>query len=468
MTPHRSPFSGSWYPASSIQLRELLDSLVERSRERAPFIFPNALGYVVPHAAPQYSGAVAAAAYRGLQEQRPERIVLLAFPHHGRLTGVVSPDVSTVATPLGDAAIETGFAGFPVIPEESVCDHSFEIQLPFLQTLVPGARIAPLYAGGMSAEERGAAAEALTAAWRPGTVFVASSDLTHYGRSFGYTPFPADGHAADRLRELDFECIEAAATLDSGRFRETLGRLGATVCGTDPIALLIEAIRRIDPAVYTVTLDYDTSGEITGDFRHSVSYGALGFFPRAAFELEDSAGRMLLESAATTLGRLRSTLERRAIAVADPPPSLRARLGSFVTLRQGDSLLGCMGNVEGRRTLAEDVAALTLAAALEDPRFPPAASTPGPIDIDISVLTPLRRITGPSECSVGKHGLLLIVGKRSGLLLPQVAAERGWSAEEFLEAVCQKSLLPPNAWRDPKARLYVFEAQVFGRAAAAT
>ena len=122
-----------------------------------------------------------------------------------------------------------------------------------------------------------------------------------------------------------------------------------------------------------------------------------------------------------------------------------------------------MGSSEGRVPLSEEVANLSLAAALDDPRFRPAASVAGPIDIEISVLTPFRRIWKAAECTVGKHGLFLKLGSHAGLLLPQVATELGWTAEEFLQAVARKSMLGPRAWRDPKARLYAFEAQVFSR-----
>jgi AMMECR1 domain-containing protein len=87
----------------------------------------------------------------------------------------------------------------------------------------------------------------------------------------------------------------------------------------------------------------------------------------------------------------------------------------------------------------------------------------GPVDIEISVLTPFRRIRGPDQFSIGRHGALLKLGSHSGLLLPQVAEGRGWQAEDFLNALSRKCSLGTSAWRDPRARLLVFEAQVFSR-----
>jgi AmmeMemoRadiSam system protein A len=290
-------------------------------------------------------------------------------------------------------------------------------------------------------------------------VFVASSDFTHFGRSFGFTPFPPDRSGA-RLRTLDFECIEAAATLDPAHFQATLDENRATVCGAAPIALLLETMRLIDAGMYQSTLDYQTSAELTEDFEHSVSYAALGYFPRSAFDLDAADRAALLKSATETLRHVRETREPRAFPAQHGSPALAARRGVFVSLHRGRELLGCVGRTEGRGPLSEEVANMTLSAALDDPRFRPAAGAEGPIELEISVLTPFRRIFKPEECTAGKHGLFLKLDGRSGLLLPQVATEQAWTTEEFLEAVGRKAMLGPRAWRDPKARLFAFEAQV--------
>jgi hypothetical protein len=468
LATHKSPFSGAWYPEDGAELESLLaERFTESERRIGRFFFPGALGYVVPHAGPAYSGTVAAAVYRCLREQRPERIVLLAFPHRGGLRGVAAPDAPSISTPLGEAALDGGFGGFPRVPEADVCDHSFEIQLPFLQKAAPGSRLTALYVGSMDAGTRHAAAARLAAAWRPGTVFLASSDFTHYGRSFGHVPFPADDDIAARLRELDYACIDAAGSVDSALFLETVGTRHATVCGTGPIALLLDVLRSLGgDTVYQSVLDYQASGEINGDYRHSVSYAALAYFPRPAFELDEADRGALLDAAGETLRRLRETGERHPVP-ATGSAALTARRGAFVSLHQGDELLGCVGNCAGNGPLREEIGDLTLAAALDDPRFRPAADQKGPIDIELSVLTPFRRIRDIDEFQVGRHGAMLHLGNRSGLLLPQVATERGWSAEDFWRALARKSSLFTRAWCDPKARIEIFEAQVFGRRGAA-
>src|SRR5579864_5268895 len=144
---HVSPFSGTWYPAQAAALDRLLEERFEFSRRRTgPYLLPNALGFVVPHAAPEYSGVVAASVYRSLRQQNPERIVLLAFPHHGGLRGAAVPDLDAISTPLGSVAINPFLPPqFPRVTERVVCDHSLEIQLPFLQKVAPGAHLCPLY-----------------------------------------------------------------------------------------------------------------------------------------------------------------------------------------------------------------------------------------------------------------------------------------------------------------------------------
>lgn len=461
-TMHTSPYSGQWYPASAAELEALLEEKYASSRGRTAPLLSGALGLVVPHAGPAYSGTVAAVAYRTLQMQRAERIVLLAFPHHGLLRGVAAPDVEGIATPLGMQPLDRPFTReFRTVPESRLCDHSLEIQLPFLQKSVPQASVIPLYVGHLSADERIEAAGVLGAAWRPGTVFVASSDFTHYGPDFGHLPFPVDGHTPERLRDLDFEYIEAAGSLDAERFLDTLARHKGNVCGAGPLALLMDVLRSLDPAgIYPSTLDYQTSGELTGDWRHSVSYAALAFHPASSLRLSDEDSADLLDSAGETLRRLRVEGDRRGVRVVSTSEALATRRGAFVSLHRGEELLGCIGNLAGRNSLAEEISQLAIAAAKDDPRFQPAMSSEGPIDIEISVMTPFRRIYGAGDLQVGRHGAWLKLDGQSGLLLPQVAEGRGWTSEDFLRALERKSGLWRDAWRHPSAKLFVFEAQL--------
>lgn len=135
--------------------------------------------------------------------------------------------------------------------------------------------------------------------------------------------------------------------------------------------------------------------------------------------------------------------------------------GAFVTIRVNGELRGCIGYMESLLPLAEVVSEVAVKAAFDDPRFlPMQLSELEQATLEISVLSPMRRISSVDEIKVGEHGLMLELDFGKGVLLPQVATEYGWNAEEFLEAVCRKSGLHRWAWKDPAARISVFSAEV--------
>jgi AmmeMemoRadiSam system protein A len=140
---------------------------------------------------------------------------------------------------------------------------------------------------------------------------------------------------------------------------------------------------------------------------------------------------------------------------------LLQKVAAFVTLRRRDGeLRGCIGRVEVSEPLYRTLQDCVISAATSDYRFPPVtASELDDILIEISALSPFRPIRSPDEIQVGRHGLLIRKDFRVGLLLPQVASDRGWSRDEFLRAICLKAGLPTGAWRD--AELFVFSAEVF-------
>lgn len=143
-------------------------------------------------------------------------------------------------------------------------------------------------------------------------------------------------------------------------------------------------------------------------------------------------------------------------------PELLERKGAFVTLHKEGDLRGCIGQLDPDRELFKVVQHCTLSAAFADPRFPPVQ--PEEVDglhIEISVLTPFRRVENIEEISVGRHGLYIVQDHFRGLLLPQVAREYGWDRQTFLEQTCYKAGLNESAWKDPRTILYIFEAEVF-------
>ncbi len=157
--------------------------------------------------------------------------------------------------------------------------------------------------------------------------------------------------------------------------------------------------------------------------------------------------------------------EARGIERPVPPGDGSADAsGVFVTIKRRGELRGCLGVLELRASLEQEVARCAKDSASKDPRFPPLGAPELPeTSIDVSVLGPLEEIdpADPDAIVVGRHGLVVEQGMRRGLLLPQVAPEWGWTRDEFLRHTCRKAGLPPDAWQHG-ARVYRFEADVFG------
>ncbi|TFG90762.1 MAG: AmmeMemoRadiSam system protein A [Syntrophobacterales bacterium] len=143
--------------------------------------------------------------------------------------------------------------------------------------------------------------------------------------------------------------------------------------------------------------------------------------------------------------------------------TLREKMGAFVTLKTEGRLRGCIGFIEGRKPLYKTVAEMAQAAAFNDSRFRPVREEELKyLDIEISALTPLRQIRDIDEIKVGRHGIYLVKGFHSGLLLPQVATEYNWDRTTFLKETCIKAGLPEDAWKDTDTQIFIFSATVFG------
>ncbi|HYT07062.1 MAG TPA: AmmeMemoRadiSam system protein A [Rugosimonospora sp.] len=164
-------------------------------------------------------------------------------------------------------------------------------------------------------------------------------------------------------------------------------------------------------------------------------------------------------------------LEAVRLRLADLPPAagrLAEPGGAFVTLLCDGKLRGCIGHTDCGTALAETVVQCATTAALRDPRFKPLrVEELAGLEIEISVVSELRPIR-PEELELGVHGIVVIRGASRGLLLPQVAVERNWSATQFLEAACRKAGLEPYGWRDPETKLFAFTAEVFSDASSLT
>jgi AmmeMemoRadiSam system protein A len=160
---------------------------------------------------------------------------------------------------------------------------------------------------------------------------------------------------------------------------------------------------------------------------------------------------------------IRARLENRRPRYGQPSADLRKPFGVFVTLHIAGRLRGCIGTLEGNDPLFEAVKEMSISSAFKDPRFPPLRLDElDNIHIEISVLTPLTKVTETDEIAVGIHGLYVKKGTRSGVLLPQVAVEQGWNREEFLSNTCRKAGLPSDAWTKDEVVFFSFTAEIFG------
>lgn len=162
----------------------------------------------------------------------------------------------------------------------------------------------------------------------------------------------------------------------------------------------------------------------------------------------------------TILDKLKKGAIEKESATSD---GLERPCGAFVSLHKLGQLRGCIGTFTSPRPLVDTIQEMAISSSQKDPRFPPVQEDEmADIDIEISVLSPLREINDVSEIEVGRHGIYITRGFYSGVLLPQVATEYGWDRETFLDHTCMKAGLPPGTWKEEGVKIEIFEAQVFG------
>ena len=177
------------------------------------------------------------------------------------------------------------------------------------------------------------------------------------------------------------------------------------------------------------------------------------------FTLKESDKSYLLKSARETIS---SELLKTKPAYDEEPEILRTKCGAFVTLHKEGKLRGCIGHMVGYSPLFQTVREMAEASAFHDPRFPPVSLEElNSLEIEISVLTPLRKIDSPELIEIGKHGIYIEQGSLSGVLLPQVATEYHWDRETFLTNTCRKAGLNGNCWENPSTKISIFSAIIF-------
>jgi len=160
---------------------------------------------------------------------------------------------------------------------------------------------------------------------------------------------------------------------------------------------------------------------------------------------------------------IRSYLENRERPSFDiEEKELRQKRGAFVTLNINGRLRGCIGRIIADKSLYETISQMAIQAAFYDPRFPQLREEEFKnVEIEISILSELKKIEDIKEIKVGTDGILIKKGYHQGLLLPQVATEYSWNRKTFLEHTCLKADLNKDAWDDKDTEIYIFSAEVF-------
>jgi len=460
--------AGSWYPGNPTTLAKQVDDLLARASP--PSISGKPIAIISPHAGYRYSAPVAAAGYRCLQGHTYKRVIVLAFSHRNaaRYHGVDVPsDLTAYKTPLGEVPIDRKAcdrllkdALFTSNPGIDQGEHSLELQLPFLQRVVKDFQLIPLLVGRMSTEDYVQAAKSISPLLDHDTLLVASTDFTHFGPQFGYTPFSDE--LPKKLRELGDQAAAPLLKCDYDGFVDHLAQTGDTICGRGLVTLLLR-ILSMRAGATGVRAAFDTSGRMTNDWNNSVTYQSIVFTPPQG-TMDMPQRNRLLTLARETVTAYMNGKKLPEIDSGTLSPMLRADGACFVTLQNHGRLRGCIGNMRADKPLYEAVIGNAVSAC-RDHRFvdnPVTAAELDQLDVEISYLTPMKRIQSTDEIIVGRHGLLITLGPRQGVLLPQVAYERGWTREEFLAQTCRKAGLPLDAWKRPEAEIYSFEAEVFG------
>jgi AmmeMemoRadiSam system protein A/AmmeMemoRadiSam system protein B len=396
------------------------------------------------------------------------------------LRGLSIPEKTHYRTPLGEIELDgpaiARLRRDPMVvahPEAHRKEHSIEMQLPMLQrALDPGWKLVPVLVGKLDDDGYAHAAELLRGVADPRTVVVASSDFTHYGPSYGYVPFPPNGEVVERLRDLDMGAYSFIEARDPAGFSAYKRRTEITACGFGPIMIVLNML----PEHARATMArYETSGNITGSYRNSVSYLAV------AISAKEPLGRATFSEAVGRLSQpnmeLLHLLARRSLQHAvtrgpSPPdvddligeqalpPELGRKSGAFVTLKKEGQLRGCIGAIQATQPLYRAVIDNAVNAALHDSRFRPVQQDElEGMEVEVSVLSPLSPIESREQYDVAEHGIVLAKGGRRAVYLPKVASEQGWTKEEALTHLAEKARLPSDAWREG-ARLWIFTAQV--------
>ncbi len=486
---HRSIISElGWYTSNPEALRKEIAGYYQKAKFKP---ISNIIAMILPHAGYRFSGQIAVRALKTADKQY-SRIIVIGPSHTAYMEEMLSvPRVTHYETPLGEVPLDVGFINklleYPVFqstPYAHTEEHSVQIELPLLQYNRKDFKLVPIVAGHCSLETIRKAGSILKSLVDEQTLLIASSDFVHYGPRFSYVPFR--DNVAEQIKKVDMGAYEQIANLDCEGFVKYKQATGATICGYVPIAILLSMLEK---PTKSHLIQYATSGEMTGDYKHSVSYLSAAFsgaWPKRPVtthkpgnpELSEKDKEQLL-----TLARKTITHYLQKKRVPEPSEfgitiseSMKVPRAAFVSLKKTaflkksaeakpqkvSQLRGCIGDIFPRRPLYKSVIGNAINAAVNDRRFRPVTITEcNDIKIEISALTAPKPIVSPDEIRIGIDGVVLNKGDRSAVFLPQVAPEQSWNLDQTLTNLSLKAGLTGDAWKEG-ASFLVFQAVVFG------
>ncbi|MBE3071327.1 MAG: AmmeMemoRadiSam system protein B [Planctomycetes bacterium] len=462
---HPCAGAGRWFPPDADHLGKLVDAYLQNP--------PTDVGgkpaaLIVPHAGYQFSGSIAGKAFAALKGQTYRRVILMGLSHRAPIEGASVLCAGAYETPLGripvDAAARDALLACPVVKEQPAAhegEHSVENQLPLLQRAIGKFAMVELLVGDLSDAQRATLADALRPLIDAETLLVASSDFTHYGPNYGYVPFR--DRVPESLRVLNDMAVAKITQIDLPGWDGYLKRTRDTVCGRNAIGLLLKVVEPWDD-VRAARVAADMSGAQTGDYANSVTYASIVLW-RAGKGLTEAEQETLLRLARETVAHFLKTGEplKPDAAKYDLTAALKARGAAFVTLKNAGRLRGCIGHITAVMPLYQSIIE-NACQACKDHRFvdnPISAKEEPSLQVEISVLTPMRRLYDLEKIEIGRDGLVMTRGRQRGVFLPQVPGEQGWNREQYLVNLCGKAGLPNDAYKDPETEIYSFSAQVF-------
>ncbi len=434
----RPAVAGTFYTDDPTRLQQQVDEYL--SCAKPSHNVPKAI--IAPHAGYMYSGPIAGSAYAAIVPLRNvvKRVVLLGPAHRVYVNGVAATTAHWFASPLGKIPVdhevtkrlvhELDFVFY--LDDAHAQEHSLEVQLPFLQTVLEQFTLVPFAVGHAQPAK---IEQLLDRLWGgPETLIVISSDLSHYH----------DYRAAQELDRCTTGFIEQ---------QDDTGLTGEHACGQIPISGLLRVSRRKGLAVET--LDTRNSGDTAGPRDRVVGYGAYLLHPSAAVSLIAQSDRKRLTDLA--MKSIEHGVEHGVpipVDLNDWPAPLQKRRATFVTLKQQDKLRGCIGTLSANRPLVEDIADNAFAAAFRDPRFSKVTTTDlKDLRAHLSVLSAPEPIEFQSKQELiaqlrpGVDGLIVTEGEHRGTFLPSV-----WTnipvPETFLKQLMRKAGLAADYWSD--------------------